>query len=72
MVANQTECCRLEQSSVIKFLAAEKCKLSVMFTEGCEMCMEKHVKVENKLAKHGSVSFLSFFHLFSFFPVSKG
>ena len=27
MVANQTVCSRLEQSSVIKFLLAEKCKL---------------------------------------------
>ena len=39
MAANQTECSRLEQRSVIKFLVAE----NVKSTEECVICTEKHV-----------------------------
>ena len=35
IVANQTECSRLEQRSVIKFLLAEKCKPCEIYTRMC-------------------------------------
>ena len=41
MMANQTECFRLEQRSVIDFLVAEKCK-------PCGMCTEKNVLVQKR------------------------
>ena len=44
MVANQTECSRFEQRSVMKFLVAEKCKT-------CMMCMEKCVLVQKNAYK---------------------
>ena len=36
MAANQTECTRLELGFVIKFLAAEKCKLCEIYRRMCE------------------------------------
>ena len=41
MAANQTAL--QEQRSVIKFLAAEKCKIN-KFADACMMCIEKHVQ----------------------------
>ena len=43
MVANLTECSRLEQRSILKFKMAEKYK---PFTEECVMDTEKHVLVK--------------------------
>ena len=45
MVANQTECYRLEWRSAIKFLVTANGKPS-KFTEKCMMCAEKHVLVK--------------------------
>ena len=53
MAANQTELSRLEQSSVIKFLFAEKCKPYEITAEYI-MRTEKHVFLKNvfKWTKH--------------------
>ena len=44
MMSNQTECSRLEQNSVIKFLVV-KSENHVTFTEEYRMCTEKDVLV---------------------------
>ena len=54
-MANQTECSRHEQRSVIKFLLAEKCKQYELYRRMCdvygEACFRK--KYVYKWAKHG-------------------
>ena len=40
MVANQTECTRLEQSSLIKFLVAEKFKPCEIYRRMCDVYRE--------------------------------
>ena len=40
MAPNQTECPRLEQRSVIKFLVTEKCKLYEIYRRICNMYNE--------------------------------
>ena len=37
MATNQTECSRLEQRSVIKFLVAEKCKPYGIYRRMCDV-----------------------------------
>ena len=55
MVANQILCFRLEQRSVIKFLVAEKCKpseiYSIMYNECGEACFIKKKKEKKKKSK---------------------
>ena len=61
MVWNQTECSKLEQRSVIKFLVAEKCKPCEIYRKMCnvhgEACFnEKDVYKWAKLLKDGQNS----------------
>ena len=46
MAANQTQCSRLKQRSVIKFLVTEK-GTHVKFTQEFMMCTEKYVLLKN-------------------------
>ena len=50
MAANQTECFRLEQRSVMKVLLAKKCKPYEIYTRNV-MCAEKHVNKKRRLYK---------------------
>ena len=49
MVINQTECSRLEQRSVVKFLVAEKCKLGEFFRRMCDVDRETCFSQQNSL-----------------------
>ena len=42
MVANQIECCKIEQSSVIKFWEVEKCKLCEIYARMCDVYGEAY------------------------------
>ena len=42
-MSNQTECSRLEQRSVIKFLVAEKCKPCEIYRRIYDVYTKKHV-----------------------------
>ena len=50
IVANQIECSKHEQRSVIKFLVTNKCK-SCKTAKEYMMCMEKHVLVKKCLKR---------------------
>ena len=52
MAANQTECSRLEQRSVIKFLMAAKCNLC-NFIQELVLCTEKHALVKKTVLNMG-------------------
>ena len=49
MAANQTECSKLDQRSVIKFITIEKCKLCEIYKWMCGVYKEKQVLVKNIL-----------------------
>ena len=51
MVENQTECSRLEQRSVIKFLVAANAN-PMKFMEECVMHSEKHILQKKKFYKY--------------------
>ena len=58
MLANQIECTRFEQRSVIKYLVAEKCKLCEIYRRICDVYGEAcfSLKDIHKWAKHGFTS----------------
>ena len=55
MPANQIECSKLKQSSVIKFLVAKRCKPCKTYRRICDVYKEAYFNRKNlyKCAKHG-------------------